>query len=134
LQKSVLIDGVQYEVNETECYRRNNLWAVRIGYWWGRGYSAREVAELVGENTTPGTVRGQVRKAKVLPATPLEPIVPVQLPFWQRDKIAAKAKALGLSPDELISRVLECALVYDDLYDAVTDGRYDPKPERKKAA
>lgn len=42
----------------------------------------------------------------------------------QRDAVAAKAAELGIEPDVLIMRVVESAIVLDDLYEAVTDGRY----------
>ena len=52
------------------------------------------------------------------------------VPYWQRDAIAAKAAELGIEMDELMRRVLESAIVLDDLYDAVTDGRYQAPNHR----
>lgn len=104
--------------------RRPNIWAVRVGYWWGRGYSAKVVAEFVGEDTTEATVKGMVRSAGVMPETPRHPIIPIELPSWQRDIIARHAAARGLTLHEIIGQVIESTLVLDDLYDAVTDGRY----------
>jgi hypothetical protein len=39
--------------------------------------------------------------------------------------VAAKAAELGITLDELVARVVESAIVLDDLYQAITDGRYD---------
>lgn len=113
--------------------RKSNLWAVRLGYWFGRGYSPKAIAQIVGEGTSEGTVKGQVRRAGVLPPASRTAIVPVTLPSWQRDIIARHAGARGLSLEQIISQVLESALVLDDLYDAVTDGRYKPKPAGRAA-
>ncbi len=104
--------------------RRSNLWAVRLGYWHGRGYSARVIAEKLGEGTSEATVRGQIRKAGVLSDVPLRAVIPINVPHWWRDILSRHAEARGLSLDELICQVLESALILDDLYDAVTDGKY----------
>ena len=104
--------------------RRSNLWAVRLGYWLGKGYSAKAVAAMLGEGTTEGTVKGQARRANVLPSQPRVLTLPVEIPSWQRDIIARHAAERGLTIQEIMGQVLESALVLDDLYDAVTDGRY----------
>lgn len=105
--------------------RRSNLWAVRLGFWFGRGYSSEAIAKILGEGTTSGTVRGQLRKAQVLPAVPRQVVIPLHLPSWQRDAVAAKAAELGIDMETLIARMIESGVVFDDLYSAVTDGRYD---------
>lgn len=104
--------------------RKPNTWAVRLGYWLRRGYSAKAVAGMLDDGTTEGTVKGQARRAGILSATARQAVVTVQMASWQRDAIAAKAAELGFEMDALIVRVLESALVINDLYDAVTDGRY----------
>jgi hypothetical protein len=124
---SVQVRGISTPINEKGDFlpRRSNLWAIRVGYWLGRGYSAKEAAQKVGEATSAGTVAGQARRAGVLPAKSRTPIIPVELPSWQRDIIAEQAARRGLSLQQIIHQVLESTLVLDDLYDAVTDGRYD---------
>ncbi|MGV8830426.1 MAG: hypothetical protein ACOH2N_00500 [Devosia sp.] len=121
------VRGVPTPINDDGHFatRRSNLWAVRLGFWAGRGHSANDVASLVGEGTSAGTVRGQLRRAGVLPAVPRRAVVPVEMASWQRDIIARHAAARGLTPQEIICQVLESALIFDDLYGAVTDGRYD---------
>jgi hypothetical protein len=101
---------------------------VQIGFWWGRGYSAREIARIIGEGTTAGTVKGMVRRAGVLPEKPLTTAIPIEMSSWQRDIIARHATQRGLTMHEIICQVLESALILDDLYDAVTDGRYAQRP------
>lgn len=105
--------------------RRSNLWAIRVGFWFGRGYSAKDVAAKVGERTSEGTVKGQVRRAGLVGEVYRGVVVPIEIPSWQRDVIAAKAEQRGLRLNQIIEHVLEAALVIDDLYDAVTDGKYD---------
>ncbi len=107
--------------------RRSNLWAVRLGYWLGRGHSAKDVAAILGEGTSEGTVKGQARKAGIRPARPRMLTVPVEMPSWHRDIIVRHAAHRGLTLQEIIAHVLETTLVIDDLYDAVTDGRYAVK-------
>lgn len=107
--------------------KKSNLWAVRLGYWLGRGYSARETADKLEDGTTEGTVKGQARRAGILPTKAKQSIVPVSMPSWQRDAIARHAADRGLTMEEIIGQVLESALVLDDLYDAITDGRYASK-------
>ncbi|HTN61822.1 MAG TPA: hypothetical protein VL147_09730 [Devosia sp.] len=114
--------------------RRSNLWAVRLGFHLGQGYSSTDVARMLMDGTSPATVRGQARRAGILPEVSFEAVLPIHLPSWQRDIIARHAAERGLSPAEIIGHVLESALVFDDLYDAVTDGRYDPKPQKTARA
>ncbi|MEO5807884.1 hypothetical protein [Devosia sp.] len=134
--KSINVRGVEFQVDERGKFapRRPNLWAIQIGYWLGRGYSAKAVAAIVGDGTTEGTVKGQARRAQVLPARARETIVPVHLPSWQRDMIQRCADERDLTLDQIICHVLESALVFDDLYDAVTDGRYDRKAQKSQRA
>ncbi|MGB3338708.1 MAG: hypothetical protein WBA73_16155 [Devosia sp.] len=105
--------------------RRSNLWAVRVGFWFGRGHSATSVAAIVGEGTSAGTVAGQVRRAGLLEDAYRGTVIPFELPSWQRNIIAEQATRRGLSMQQIIHQVLESTLVLDDLYNAVTDGRYD---------
>ncbi|MET3926650.1 hypothetical protein [Devosia sp. 2618] len=105
--------------------RRSNLWALRLGYWFGRGYSAKEVAELTGEGTSEGTAKGQLRRAGLCPSKPRQVVVPIALPSWQRDAVSLKAAELGISMEVLLQRIIESGLVLDDLYSAICDDRYE---------
>lgn len=60
--------------------KKNNLWAVRLGYWLGRGYSAKETAARLEDGTSEGTVKGQARRAGILPEKAREAIVPIHMP------------------------------------------------------
>ncbi len=77
------------------------------------------------DGTHPATIRGLAKKAGLLPDVPRQVVVPVDMRAWHRDAIAAKAAELGIDMEVLIVRVLESAVVLDDLYEAVSDGRYD---------
>lgn len=105
--------------------QHSSRWAIRLGFFLGRGYSSNEVARLLEDGTHPATVRGMAKKANILPDVPRQVIVPVSMASWQRDAIAGKAAELGVDIDVLMVRILESAVVLDDLYAAVTDGRYD---------
>ena len=39
-------------VNGKFVAKKSNLWAVRLGYWLGRGYSVRETADRLDDGTT----------------------------------------------------------------------------------
>jgi hypothetical protein len=104
---------------------RQNRWAVRLGYLLGRGKSSKDVAAEMGDGTHPATVRAMAKLAGLLPDVPRQAVLPIRMASWQRDAIAGKAAELGIEPDVLALRILESAIVLDDLYAAVTDGRYD---------
>ncbi|MET3926678.1 hypothetical protein [Devosia sp. 2618] len=106
----------------------SNLWAIEVGYWLGRGHSAKAVAEIVGDGTSEGTVKGQLRRAGLCGSTPPRVVVPVEMASWQRDAIVTKAAKLGIEPNVLIMRVVESSILLDDLYEVVTDGRYADAP------
>lgn len=121
------VRGIEYAHGEHGDYlpRRSNLWAVKVGFWFGRGYSPKAVAQIIGEGTSAGTVAGQVRRAGLLEDAYRGTVVPIELPAWQRNIIADQAARRGLTLQQIIQQVLESTLVLDDLYGAVTDGRYD---------
>lgn len=102
-----------------------NPWAVKLGYLLGRGYSSTRVAKMLEDGTHPATVRGMARRAKILPKKPRQVLVQVEMPSWQRDRIEQTAEVHGLSSEEIMRRILECSLCIDDLYEAVTDGKFD---------
>lgn len=105
--------------------RRSNIWAARIGFLLGRGNAPKKVAELLGENTTEGTVKGIARRIQERPTRPRVACISFELPSWQRDQLNRHAEHHSIPLDELVRRALESALILDDLYGAITDGRYD---------
>ena len=121
-----LVRGVEFQHKDNGDFspRRSNLWAVRIGFWFGRGYSPKAVAQIVGEGTSAGTVAGQVRRAGLLEDAYRGAVIPIELPAWQRNIIAEQAARRGMTLQQIIHQVVESTLVLDDLYVAVTDGRY----------
>jgi hypothetical protein len=57
-------------------------------------------------------------------------VLPVALSVDARRRLGIRAKKVGITPEEWIRRILISA-VDDDLYAAVTDGRFDKKPSQK---
>lgn len=106
----------------------NRLWPARkiaeAAFLFGRGRSAKEIAEII--DSKPSTVSQQksnwgLRKyatgrAKI--------VVPVELSVNVRAKLAEQAERIGCSPEDYLARICSCA-VLDDLYVAITDGKYD---------
>jgi hypothetical protein len=105
--------------------RHSNRWAMRMGFMLGRGMASTDIAKALADGTHPATVRGLAKKAGLLPEVPRQVVVPIAMASWQRDALAAKAAELGVETGVLALRILESAVVLDDLYGAVTDGRYD---------
>lgn len=114
--------------------QHSNKWAMMIGFLHGRGVGSTDIAAKLADGTHPATVRGVIKKAGLLPEKPRQVVVPLEMQSWQRDAVAAKAAELGIDMDALIMRVVESAIVLDDLYDAVTDGRYDGVDNRGDSA
>jgi hypothetical protein len=98
---------------------------MRIGFMLGRGMASTGIAEALGDGTHPATVRALAKQADLLPDVPRQVVVPIAMAYWQRDALAAKAAELGIEADVLALRIIESAVVLEDLYAAVTDGRYD---------
>lgn len=86
--------------------RRSNLRAVRLGCCHGQEYSARAIANRLGEGTSEATVRGQIRKAGVLPDVPLRAVIPINVPHWWREILIRHAEVRGLGLDQLICQIL----------------------------
>lgn len=51
--------------------------------------------------------------------------VPVPLTIHQRKLLAKQARKIGVTSEEYLRRIASCA-IEDDLYTAVTDGKFDP--------
>lgn len=105
-----------------------------VGYLTGRGHTSIEIARILADGTIPETIRGVWRRWG-LPRTETNGLrcVILQIPLrpTQRGRIATRARAVGITPEEWAWRVLICA-ASGDLYAAITDGRFD-KPADKRS-
>lgn len=113
----------------------SNAKCAHVAYLTGRGYLSHEIEKILNDGTIAATIRGQWRRWGLpIPEKGGKRcyILPVVLTLGTRTKLSARARKVGISPDEWIRRVLLSA-IDDDLYVAVTDGRFDPKPEGKKS-
>ena len=106
--------------------RRTNAWAANVGYLTGRGFQSPEIASVLHDGTSSDTVRrmwklwGLARLGKAARAVH----VPVRLSAHERRVLAQRASRKGISAEEWLRRLAVCAIA-DDLYNAVTDGRFD---------
>lgn len=103
----------------------SNEKAARIGYLTGRGLDSIKIALDLNDDTTPATVRRMWKHWGLVEGTGRAVVeVPVPLEAAHRRKLERQANILGIEPSEFIRRIAICA-VEDDLYQAVTDGRFD---------
>jgi hypothetical protein len=106
-----------------------NAKAGYVGFLTGRGYMSPEIEKILADGTSRETVRGLWRRWGLpIPQTGGRrcAIVPVAMTTETRRKLSIRAKKVGVTPDEWIRRILISA-IDDDLYAAVTDGRFDKK-------
>lgn len=105
--------------------RRSANWNIRLGFHHGQGCSSVKIAELLGDGTGPATVRTMIQGADLPSPGARMACVPISFEYWQRDILQRHADERGISLQQLLYRMTVSGLVLDDLYDAVTDGRYD---------
>ena len=105
--------------------RRPATWNIRLGFHHGQGLSSVKIAELLGDGTGPATVRTMIQGADLPSAGSRMATVPVNFEYWQRDILQRHADERRITVHQLLYRMIASGLVFDDLYDAVTDGRYD---------
>ncbi|MEN5278099.1 hypothetical protein ABE527_14240 [Brucella sp. TWI432] len=105
--------------------RWNNAKSAHVGYWTGKGRSSREIAEILADGTTSHTIRRQWYNWHLPSHGKAQKLVFVNVPMSYQDRLVINRRALriGISPEEFIRRVALCA-AKDDLYQAVTDGRF----------
>jgi hypothetical protein len=111
-----------------------NAKAGYVGFLTGRGYTSPEIEKILADGTSRETVRGMWRRWGLpLPETGGRrcAVLPVALSVDARRRLGIRAKKVGITPEEWIRRILISA-VDDDLYDAVTDGRFDKKSPYQK--
>lgn len=105
--------------------RRSATWNIRLGFHHGQGLSSVKIAELLGDGTGPATVRTMIQGADLPSPGSRMACVPINFEYWQRDILQRHADERRITMHELLYRMVASGLVLDDLYDAVTDGRYD---------
>jgi hypothetical protein len=107
--------------------RWTNAKAAHVAFLTGRGVPSTEIAEILNDGVHPATIRAMWRRWR-LPMTPTGgrhiATVPVPLMARERYLLTQRAKKLGLTSEEFLRRISVCA-ISDDLYAAVTDGRFD---------
>jgi hypothetical protein len=105
--------------------RRSANWNIRLGFHHGQGLSSVKIAEMLGDGTGPETVRTMIQGA-ALPSPGRRRVwIPLNFESWERDALQRHADERRITVHELLYRMIKDGLVLDDLYDAVTDGRYD---------
>lgn len=104
--------------------RRTATWNIRLGFYHGQGQSSVEIAKLLGDGTGPETVRSMIQGADLPSAGRRRVFIPINMESWERDILQRHAHERGVDMQTLIYRMVASGLVLDDLYDAVTDGRY----------
>ena len=99
--------------------------AAHVGFWTGKGRSSREIAEILADGPTGHTIRRQWYNWRLPSHGRAQKLVFFNVPMSYHDRrvINRRAKKIGIPPEEFIRRVSLCAAM-DDLYQAVTDGRF----------
>lgn len=112
--------------------RWTNAKSAYVAYLTGKGVASTEIAKTLNDGVNPATIRAMWRRWR-LPMTPTGgrhvATVPVPLMAHERTLLTQRAKKLKIAPEEYLRRISVCALS-DDLYAAVTDGRFDDKRTR----
>ncbi|ATU91762.1 hypothetical protein [Phyllobacterium zundukense] len=123
--------------HHTERYRGSKLlverWtnakAAHVAFLTGKGVPSTEIARILNDGVHPATIRAMWRRWR-LPMAPTggrhPAAVPINLYADERGLLAKRAKKLDVTPEEYLRRIAVCA-ISDDLYAAVTDGKFDKK-------
>lgn len=108
--------------------RWTNSKAGIVGFMTGQGRTSTDIIDHLNDGTNAATVRALWKKWGL----PIDKTggrrrgnVPVSLTIQQRKILGKRAKLIGITPEEYLRRIATCA-IEDDLYAAVTDGRFDP--------
>lgn len=108
--------------------KRTNAWAALVGFYIGRGRLAPQIASILSDGTSPGTIRSLTCSWGLPTSGRREAIVPVQLSAARRRKLQAEARRLRCSPEELARRLL-LSILDDDRVDETLAPR-PPVPDR----
>lgn len=107
--------------------RWSNRTAFLVGFLTGRGYSAPQIAGVLDDGTLPGTVTKMWGHWHVNGVRPTDEVaIMVPLTDMQRSALGKRAAQHGLSMEEFARRILTCATMPSDLYDAIVpDGQFE---------
>jgi hypothetical protein len=99
----------------------SNRKALRVGYLLGKGRQATDIASLLGDGTTGGTVRQMRRYAKLKDFDKSRGAihVAVRLSSYQLREISRAALKRGLSVEEWIRQVAVSAAIPEDIFHAI---------------
>ena len=96
----------------------------RLGYLTGLGRTTQEIADEIGGITFRQVQHQRYRLGLPSAAGRTALPVPLSLSNAERKRLERLARKSGLSAEEWLRRIAVCA-IDDDLYVAVTDGRFD---------
>lgn len=117
----------RYRATQLIVERWTNAKSALVAYLTGKGHTSVQIAEMLNDGTRPETIR-RMWKLWELPLDSTggrhRATVPVPLFAHERVALAILAKKVGVSPEEFLRRISIC-VISDDLYGAVTDGRFD---------
>jgi hypothetical protein len=107
--------------------RWTNAKAAHVAFLTGKGVPSTEIAKVLNDGVRAETIRAMWRRWR-LPMSSTggrhPSTVPINLYAHERALLTKRAKQLGLAPEEYLRRIAVCA-ISDDLYAAVTDGKFD---------
>lgn len=97
--------------------RWTNRTAFLVGFLSGRGYSAPQIADVLDDGTSAGTVTKMWQYWNVDGVRPTDDVaIMVPLTSMQRSHLYARAKQHGLSIEEYSRRMLVCGSMPVDRY------------------
>lgn len=97
--------------------RWSNRTAFLVGFLTGRGYSAPQIADVLDDGTSSGTVTKMWSYWHVDGVRPSDDVaIMVPLTSMQRSHLYARAKQHGLSIEEYAKRMLVCGSMPRDRY------------------
>jgi hypothetical protein len=100
--------------------RWSNKVAFLVGFLTGRGYSAPQIADVLDDGTSSGTVTKMWSYWNVDGVRPTDDVaIMVPLSSMQRSHLYARAKQHDLSIEEYARRMLVCGSMPRDRYDEI---------------
>jgi hypothetical protein len=87
--------------------RRTNAWAALVGFLTGRGQSAPQIAEMLGDGTSAGTITKMWEVWGIRGRSPrTEAVVTIKLSPRQRSHVYQRACQHGITMEEYMRRIL----------------------------
>lgn len=97
--------------------RWSNRTAFLVGFLTGRGYSAPQIADVLDDGTSSGTVTKMWQYWNVSGSRPSDEVsINVPLTSMQRSHLYSRAQQHGLSIEEYARRMLVCGSMPVDRY------------------